>query len=253
MKLSTIIAATAAAAVTSSSLAATIVSIGRVSGYHESRMPGTENTVGGGEFTVTGGGAGLRGLGSDINSNSFQTFCLELDQFLASGTNDYAVQIDTTVRSGSPGVNFVSQGTAWLYGQFRSGALVSNGYDYTVGADRASSASSLQLAIWFLQGQFDDPANWGTSPRPGRNELLWAEYNGPNSDARHFVAAAQAAVTDAFDPYAGGRVRVLNVGPTPDGGSWNNQDVLTLIPLPSGGGLAAAGLLGLVALRRRRA
>ncbi|MCC5787791.1 MAG: hypothetical protein JJU33_13945 [Phycisphaerales bacterium] len=250
MKLSWIVAAAAAAAVTSSSLAATIVNIGRVSGYHESRIPGTNNTIGGGEFTVTGTGAGLRGLGSDINNNSFQTFCLELDQFLGSGARDYAVQINTTIITGSPGVAFVSQGTAWLYNQFRGGNLT--GYNYTVGAGRASSASSLQLAIWFLQGQFDDPTVWAGG-NTTRNSLLWTEFNN-NQDAQDFFDLVDGMFgSNAFDPYTGNRVRALNVGPTPNGGNWQNQDLLTLIPLPSGGGLAAAGLLGLVALRRRRA
>lgn len=250
MRTTWIAAAATAAVVSGSSLAATIVNIDRVSGYHESRIPGTNNTVGGGEFTVTGGGAGIRGLSSDINNNSFQSFCLELDQFLGSSAKDYAVQINTSVITGSPGFSFVSQGTAWLYEQFRAGSLT--GYDYTPGAGRSSAASSLQLAIWFLQGQFDDPNVWAGG-NANRNQLLWDEFDGPNTAAQNFVAAAQAAVANAFDPYAGGRVRALNVGPTPNGGNWQNQDLLTLIPLPSGGGLAAAGLLGLVALRRRRA
>ncbi len=251
MKTTWITAAATAAVVASSSLAATIVDIRRVGGYHESRIPGTNDTIGGGEFTVTGNGAGIRGLASDTaRPNSFQTFCLELDQFLGSSPRDYAVQINTTIITGSPGVTFVSQGTAWLYNQFRSGNLT--GYDYTVGAGRASAASSLQLAIWYLQGQFDDPAVWGGS-NATRNQLLWDEFDGPNAAARAFVTLAQNNVASAFDPYTGNRVRALNVGPTPNGGNWQNQDLLTLIPLPSGGGLAAAGLLGLVALRRRRA
>lgn len=251
MKVTWFAAAATAAVVTSSSLAATIVDIRRVSGYHENRIPGTNDTIGGGEFTVTGNGAGIRGLASDTaRPNSFQTFCLELDQFLGQSPRDYAVQINTTVITGSPGFNFVSQGTAWLYNQFRSGNLT--GYDYTVGAGRASSASSLQLAIWYLQGQFDDPNTWGGG-NPTRNSLLWTEFNA-NQDAQDFFDLVDGIFgANAFDAYAGNRVRVLNVGPTPNGGNWQNQDLLTLIPLPSGGGLAAAGLLGLVALRRRRA
>ena len=253
MKLSWFVAAAAAAAVTSSSLAATIVEIGRVSGYHENRIPGNPN-VGGGEFTVIGNGAGIRGLASDTAAlNSFQTFCLELDQFLGSTARDYAVQINTTIITGSPGVAFVSQGTAWLYNQFRAGNL--SRYNYTVGTDRASSASSLQLAIWRLQGQFADPTTWNAAngPRPDRNELLWDEFTS-NDDAQHFFDLVDGIFgSNAFAAYTGNRVRALNVGPTPNGGNWQNQDLLTLIPLPSGGGLAAAGLLGLVALRRRRA
>ena len=241
MKSAWIVAAAATAAVSTSSLANSIIQVNRASGYHENLIV---SGTGGGEFTVSrvsGAGIGETGLASDRAANSFQTFCVELNQPI--GTGQYRAQVNDEVLTGAPGFNTIQETTAWLYVQFRRGGLASIGYDYDPNATRAESASALQLAIWRLQGQFGEPGQSGTR----NNNLINALSS--NQLALDFIAAAQSAVGNGWTNTS---VRVLNVG-SKNGTDWDNQDLLTLIPLPSGGGLAAAGLMGLVALRRRRA
>ncbi len=241
MKNAWIVAAAATAAVSTSSLANSIIQVNRATGYHmDVIVPGT----GGGEFTVSrvsGAGIGETGLASDRAANSFQTFCVELGQSIGNG--QFRGQINTEVLTGAPGFNTIMDTTAWLYVQFRRGGLASIGYDYDPNATRVESSAALQLAIWRLQGQFGEPGQSGT-----RNNNLINELNN-NQLAQDFIAAASAAVSSGW---TNSSVRVLNVGSV-GGADWDNQDLLTLIPLPTGGGLAAAGLMGLVALRRRRA
>ncbi|MCC5787789.1 MAG: VPLPA-CTERM sorting domain-containing protein [Phycisphaerales bacterium] len=242
MKNAWIVAAAATAAVSSSSLANSIIQVNRVSGYHQNII--VAPNVGGGEFTVSrvsGGGIGETGLASDIGSNSFQTFCVELNQSISNG--QFRAQVNDEVLTGAPGFSVIMDTTAWLYVQFRRGGLASIGYDYDPNATRVESSAALQLAIWNLQGQFGQPGQSGS-----RNTNLVNELNS-NQLAQDFIAAANAATSNGWQNTS---VRVLNVGSV-NGTDWDNQDLLTLIPLPSGGGLAAAGLMGLVALRRRRA
>lgn len=242
MKNAWIVAAAATAAVSTSSLANSIIQVSRAAGYHQDVI--VAPSTGGGEFTVSrvsGAGIGETGLASDRAANSFQTFCIELNQSINNG--QFRAQVNDEVLTGAPGFNTVQETTAWLFVQFRRGGLASIGYDYDPNATRVESSVALQLAIWNLQGQFGQPGQSGTRNTQLINEL------GSNQLAQDFIAAAQSAVGGGWTNTS---VRVLNVG-SKNGTDWDNQDLLTLIPLPSGGGLAAAGLMGLVALRRRRA
>jgi hypothetical protein len=84
-------------------------------------------------------------------SRSFQTFCVETDEYI---NNDivYHVELSTSAwRGGSGGSepDPISKGTAWLYDQFAQGIL--SGYDYTPGAGRQADAIALQKAFWRLE------------------------------------------------------------------------------------------------------
>lgn len=143
---------------------------------------------------------------------TFKTFCVQLNEFLDFGSTFRVVGISDKSQAGGQALDFR---TAWLYQHYRSGTLAGiGGYSYNV----ESSAALLQDAIWFFQNQ------------GGANNAL-----------------AQAATLAG--PTSIGNVRILNMVYN----SNNNaaQDVLALIPLPTGGALALAGLGGL-ALRRRR-
>ena len=93
--------------------------------------------------------------------NSFQTFCIELNEPIeADVTYEFAFNdraIAGGVGGGGPAGDPLSVGTAWLYQEFVSGTL--EGYDYTPGdpnppADhRQLSAGYLQCAIWWLEGE----------------------------------------------------------------------------------------------------
>jgi hypothetical protein len=47
-------------------------------------------------------------------------------------------------------------GVAYLYSQFAAGTL--SGYDYTYGGGRVASAGTLQQAIWYLLGEYQEGA-----------------------------------------------------------------------------------------------
>ncbi len=233
MKFSWLMAAAAGAAVCTSALGVSIARIERPTGYGAN----ASNDTFGGEFTVipqSGTGVGKTGMFSDRAANSFQTFCLELNQTVTPGQN-YEVRVNTEIITGAPGLNTVADETAWLYTQFRRGTL--SGYDYSTGplSSRGEHANSLQLAIWFFQDQL--------APASSR-------FNAFMNDA----LAQQWASEAQNSGFVNRNVRALNVGDIgADPQNWARQDMLTLIPLPTGGGLAAAGLFGLAAIRRRRA
>lgn len=216
----------------------------------------------GGEFQVrvVSGNAGVLGGAATstlvthpgsptVRANSFQTFCLEVNENFSPGTL-YDAQLNTVVIDGQPGNNSLdgreslAAGTAWLYERFRRGTL--NGYDYDdSGVGRATTAGQLQQAIWYFQNQI-------TLANPSGNhfvDLVDQAFGGLGS---YDFGTDSGTFGFANVVFSTTNVRVLNIG-MPGSGTWDRQDMLTLIPLPSGGGLAAAGLLGIVALRRRRA
>jgi hypothetical protein len=81
------------------------------------------------------------GYSSDLSGQQyFQTFCIQSTVNFGPGVS-YSVVI-------SPAITI---GTAYLYSQFAAGSL--NGYTYTYGSGRSTSAGLLQQAIWWLQGQ----------------------------------------------------------------------------------------------------
>ncbi len=175
---------------------------------------------------------------TSLGNNSFQTFCIEKTEPLASPVQ---VQVSTTfineatgavVGPGSHSIlggktfgNNLNAQTAYLYTQFVSGTL--SGYDYTPGpvGTRPESATSLQLALWNIEqgAATSDP------------------------DALAWIAEANAAV--ASGAWEGiGNVRVLNL--TTLRGA-NAQDMLYVVPVP---GAVLLGFLGLSAagLRLRK-
>ncbi len=177
----------------------------------------------GGEFQITtlSGYAGLIGLPSDDGAvNTFQTFCVQRSENLSFG-GTYDVNLNTVTIAGNTPLD---DKTAFLYRGFRFGTLDATSYGalhaYLVDgsltqAQRRAQADSLQHAIWGFMGQ----------------ETL--ALNNP------YVRLANAVVGTAAWPTGFiGNVRVMNLfnGP-PNGG--NNQDLLTLVPLPG------AALLGI--------
>jgi hypothetical protein len=153
-------------------------------------------------------------------ANSFQTFCIERNEYISNGVT-YDIDIGLAAVKGGvggPKPDPISVGTAYLYQQFATGQLAD--YKYTPGPDRSTSAGLLQNAIWALEQELD-------APSAGDNafwDLVVGEFG---------VAGAMA------DASAGWGVRAMNlhacVTPT-------YQSQLVLVPVP------AAALLGFIGL-----
>ncbi len=167
------------------------------------------------------------------SSDRFQTFCVERSEFLGLGQT-YNAAVSNEVRYNNQGVATpLTAGVAYLYTLFRQGNLADYNYaDNVAGsnrfASRRDSSVALQEAIWMLQGQMQ-----------ARN-------------SNYYLTMARTAI--AQGGWSGlGNVRVLNLtGGRHANGAGNNQDVLTLVPLPGAAATAMAGLLGVAAFRRRR-
>jgi len=126
-----------------------MVSWQRVGGYY---------TGSGGEFTLFAYTGVLENDAYAADSKnagtpdpSFQTFCLELDEFLEGNPMNYVVNSAVADGGkGGPTPDPLSFGTAWLYNQFVSGTL--QGYFTGV---RTVEAGLLQNAIWMLEEEMD--------------------------------------------------------------------------------------------------
>jgi hypothetical protein len=124
-----------------------------------SGSPYTLGTPGsGGEFTATAAGFG-----------TFQSFCLEANEYIDFGnTFDYnkntgavqgGVSGATTIDShtGLPMDN-ISIGTVYLYSHFADGSLT--GYHFAGNPQRVADATDLQNAIWWLEGEGGARNHW---------------------------------------------------------------------------------------------
>ena len=203
----------------------------RISGYY---------TGNGGEFTLYGNSLTLSNdlyvastSGKGGNEESFQTFCMERDEYTNPTVNVFVSQSSvaqpTVAGSGSHayrGGNNTDLGddldarTAYLYYQFAKGTL--SNYDYTQGSGRSASAGLLQTAIWYIE---DEYAIW--TPTPGDQVDQW-------------IDEAQAAI-DAGAWVGIGNVRVLQTV-WEDAGTVYRQDFLYVTPVP---GAVLLGMLGM--------
>lgn len=221
--LSIFIALVVLIASTQMALAYTIKTTGGPSGF------GPWQVLSGGEFTLQEGG-GLNVLGNyvadtkkqGLTVDTFQSFCLENDEFISPNTlyNATVSQAAVNGGGGGPSPDPISRGTAWLYSNFAQGTL--SGYDYSL-AGRTTSAADLQNAIWYLEGE-----------------------GGANNA---FVALAIAnAVNYSSDNNGFYNVAVLNIT---DLSGNVKQDMLVATPIPAAVWLLGTGVVGLVGIRRK--
>jgi hypothetical protein len=160
---------------------------------------------------------------------SFQTFCLEKVEYIASPMD---IVVSTTAINeltgavGSPGTgsHAIKGGktygdnldpfTAYIYTQFATGVLG----NYNYGAGRATSAGQLQNAIWYLEGET------GTLN---------------STQATNWVTEAQNSGWTGI-----GSVRILNTWAAGhiDDTRYRKQDQLYILPIP------ASVILGLIGL-----
>lgn len=177
----------------------------------------------------------------------FETFCIEINQFISlPGTYDASISLGA--RPGGAGgdgtVDNISIGTAFLYSQFAAGSLA--GYTYANGSGRAASAENLQKAIWFMEDEIDLGTAGGIA-----NIFL-------NAVITQFGSLISGQIdNNIFD------VAALNLGARP---GFARQDQLIMhdngfsipdpVPVPDGGMtvmLLGLGLTGLGLMRRQLA
>jgi hypothetical protein len=201
-------------------------------------------TGNGGEFTLVGTGFDLSGYAvttsNIVSSGSFQTFCIEMNEYITNG-----LSVTATVNplgavnggAGGPNPDPISHGTSFLYSEFARGILP--GYTYTPGSlpgvdAREISAGQLQNAIWYLEDEQDLASAGGFGV--GGNPFL-------NYAASSLGLTLADLKLDALSP----QVQAVNLTSGPNGRTLN-QDQLYYSPpeqnVPEGG--ASLALLGLV-------
>ena len=205
----------------------------------------TANGGRGGGFRVTQA-TGFNGVlgGRGGTANSFISFCIEVNEFL--GGNPHSTQIATSAAGGGVGgaVNGedpLGAVTAVLYYEFRTGGTFNGAAP--LGTDAASwttaLTNALQRAIWASEQEIGNFGNGITAADFQNDTTALAMYNWAAAQVTGTTTLAQAAIA---------KVRVLR---TFTNAGVNSQDLLTIIPLSTAGGLAMAGLLGCGMTRRR--
>ena len=200
----------------------------------------------GGEFTLIPNDAGAATLLSAaswsplvrnyVAAGSFQTFCVERNEYITAGT-PYEVTVNNiTVFSGVP----LSVGVAYLYQQFATGQLNYNYLDTPAGTRTGSvvvggnfqDAYFLQQAMWYYMGEY--PAVAANPFETLVGGLFGAGAFAPDNGA-HGVA-----VLNLWSPGQ------------PHDAAHAYQDVLILVPEPSTLALASLGAAALLAFRKRK-
>jgi hypothetical protein len=224
----------------------------------------------GGEFTlnITGGLDNVLNNYStntkNVNENdtsTFQTFCLETNEYIYKGLT-YDTTIQTSAVGGGSGPqplnpDPISQGTAWLYHQFTDGTLkglegtTEKPYNYSEsGSGRSTSAGLLQNTIWWLEGElwYKNGSGVYENKQPENNIFTTAVKN-------QFIDPTENATTAQFEEYG---VKALNLTRIVDGQKVPYQSMLVRtssgtsnVPLPPAVWLLGTGLIGLFGVRRR--
>lgn len=195
------------------------------------------------QLTVATSGSGLQ------QGASFLTFRLDMSPVIHEGLHAFSVG-HTVTDFAQPSLQPapLSSHTAFLYTQFRAGALATQtGFS----ADSESDLDALQDAIWHFQGLFASmPDRRGDSHAL---DPLADESTATLSDrAQAFVDLANAAVASGEWTGLGG-VRVLSATSIgPNAGDDEGANFLTVVvPMPGPAGLAIGSMM-LIGARRRR-
>jgi hypothetical protein len=128
------------------------------------------------------------------DNGTFNTFCLSIETTFSPGT-PYYYEISSTVAANDepPALSYVTQGTAYIYNQFRQSMANYSG---------TANSTAVQAAIWYLQGDLVAAngvaaASSGSSgfydPENLSDGTLNSILNGPNSyGANGFLGMVEA-------------------------------------------------------------
>ncbi len=192
----------------------------------------------GDEVKVPNGGYDLSLLGGPITlqnlsaGGSFTTFCVEMGELIYVPNVRYTVDGigDTTVASGYT----MSERTAWLYSNFRSGSLA--GY-----TNASAENDALQYAIWRSMG-------YSHSEITSRHNNAVVNAAQTLADVNGWWKDSVANFNDVPNWSGLGNVRVANLVRNSNGQL--GQDQLVIVPVPAAALLGVLGL-GLVARAKR--
>ena len=168
-----------------------------------------------------------------LASPAFGTFCLETQEHV-SGNTTYGAQLNHAAIKGGVGPqgDALDYQTKWLYWNYRNNTLAAADFVNGTNAQMQARTRALQLAIW----SFEEPGY--ATPNALANTMI-ADANA--AYAQHLLGNGQIGV---------GRVVAINLGTAAN--EWKFQDQMAIVvPLPTAGGMSLAGLLGVLAIRRR--
>jgi len=183
-----------------------------------------------------GNGNGNDGFLADFGADGsyeYTTFCVETQETFSYGTKyEYAISTSIKNAGGAGPISFdtpTGHALAFIFNTFHTGGT--------------AAIQGLSGINGFTTAQYRELVQ----------RTIWNKLYGGNTTATITLAHINQLFNAASGQWSDlGNVRVMNLWDDAETETGPRQDMLVIVPLPSGAGLASAGLLGLAATSRRR-